>query len=74
MNGLSVEPGERSACVMSTWPARRAIEIIGGANTRAHFAARIIDREDGDRNLRPERARAFARQFLQGLLQAQHRW
>ena len=32
MKGLSVEPGERTACVMSTWPARRDVEIIRRAD------------------------------------------
>ncbi len=46
------------------------VEIIGGGDTRTHLAARIVDREDGDRNLRAERVRPFARQLLQRLLQA----
>ncbi len=46
------------------------VEIIGGADARAHLAGFIVDRQDGDRDLRAERARPLERQFLQALLQA----
>ena len=74
MNGLSVEPGERSACVMSTWPARRVVEIIRRADAGEHFAGRVVDHEDRDREVGAERARPLARQFLEALLQASRRW
>ena len=45
------------------------IEIIGRADTRADFTAGIIDRDDGDRNLRTERMGALARQLFQRALQ-----
>ena len=69
MNGFKVEPGERRACVISTCPARRASKVVCGRNARPHLAARIVDRKNGDRNVRPERLRAFARKILQVLLQ-----
>ena len=46
------------------------VEIIGRGHARAHLAAFIVHRQDGDRNLRPERVRPLVRQILQGLLQA----
>ena len=45
------------------------VEIIGRADARAHFAALIVDRDDGDRNLRAERMRALARKLFQSPLQ-----
>ena len=46
MNGFSVEPGERSASVMSTWPARRIIEVVGGTDPSENLAGGIVDRHD----------------------------
>ena len=51
-------------------PCAALVEIIGRADTRQHVAAVIVDRDDGDRNIRPQRQRAVARQRLQHLLQA----
>ena len=45
------------------------VEIIGISDAREHLAGLVIDREDGDGNLRTQRARPLQRQFLQGFLQ-----
>ena len=45
------------------------VEIIGGADARAHLAALVVDRDNGDGNLRAKRAGAFQRELLQVALQ-----
>ena len=69
MNGLSVGAGRahRLRHVHLAGPAR--IEIIGGADIGAHLAGCVVDRDDGDRDFRPERLRALARELLQRALQ-----
>ena len=56
-------------------PGAALVEIIGRADARQHVAAFIVDRDDRDRNVRPLRHRAVARQrfqrFLQGRIQRQ---
>ena len=69
MNGLSVEPGERTACVMIDLAGAALVEIVRRGDAGQHLAGRVVDRDDGDRDVRPKRARAFARELLQRLLQ-----
>ena len=64
MNGFSAEPGERKRLRQIHLPGAVQIEIIGRCDAREDFAARMIDRKDRNRNLRAERAGAFARQHL----------
>ena len=45
------------------------VEIVRRGDARPHLAARIVDRENGDGNIRTERLRAFVREILQALLQ-----
>ena len=56
-------------------PGAALVEIIRRADARQHVAAFIVDRDDRDRNVRPLRHRAVARQrfqrFLQGRIQRQ---
>ena len=54
MNGFSVDPGERTARRHIDLPGAAVVEIIGRADPRQHVAARIVDREDGDGNIRAQ--------------------
>ena len=70
MKGLSVEPGERTALGEIDLAGAPLVEIIRRSDAGEHLAARIVDDHDGDRHVRAERARALAREPLEGLLQA----
>ncbi len=74
MNGLSVEPGERTAMRHVDLAGAAAVEIVRRGDARQHFAGGVIDRQDRDRDVGPERAGALARQLLEALLQASRRW
>ena len=74
MKGLSVEPGERTRLRHVDLAGAALVEIVGAGDAREHFAGRVIDRHDGDRNVGPERARALAREVLERLLQRARRW
>ena len=50
------------------------VEIVGAGDAREHFAGRMIDRHDGDRDVGPERVRALARELFERLLQRARRW
>ncbi len=60
MNGFSVEPGERNACVMLTWPARPR-QNNPAIRPWQHMAGGVLDRHDRDRNIRAQRRRPLAR-------------
>ena len=45
------------------------VEIIGRGDARQHLAGGVVDREDRDREIGPERARPLARQVFEVLLQ-----
>jgi hypothetical protein len=66
MKGLSVEPGERSALVLS---GAAGVEVIGGADARSHLAGGVVDRDDGNRNRRSKRHGTLAGEILKRLLQ-----
>ena len=68
MKGLSVEPGERTALRHVDLTGALVLEIAGGADPGEHLAARVIDGEDRDRDVRAERPRALARQRLEARL------
>ena len=67
MNGLSVEPGSAAHCHID--PAGPlVVEIASGPDVGQHLARPMIDGEDRDRNVRPERAGPIAREFLETCL------
>ena len=74
MNGLSVEPGERTAGGHVDLTGAASVEIVGRGDAREHLAGGVVDGKDGNRNVGPERAGALAREFLQIALQRPHRW
>ncbi len=51
-------------------PCTAVVEIFRRADPRQHVAAVIVDRDDGDGNIRTQNHRAVARQRLQHLLDA----
>ena len=69
MNGFSVEPGERTRLRHVDLAGAARVEIVGRGDAREHLAGRVVDREDRDRDVGPERARALARELFEILLQ-----
>ena len=50
------------------------VEIVGRGDAREHLAGRMIDGEDRDRDVGPERTRALARELLEIASAASPRW
>ena len=74
MKGLSVEPGERTACGHVDLAGAALVEIVGGRDAGQHLAGRV-DRPRGSRPRCRRRARGRARaRGLRGSSAASRRW
>ena len=65
MNGFSVEPGERTAVDHVDGAEAGVVEIAGRADVGDHLARRVVDDEDGGRQLLAEELRLLLGEVLQ---------
>ena len=65
MIGFRVEPGERTAAVMSTAPKRASSRQAGRADLGDHLAGAVVDNDHRRRQAPPERCRVVAHKLLE---------